>query len=213
MMYAQPFSYLSKVDIDGYVTLHYQKEGSELLNKKLGSFGEDFQQIVKTSIDVNSQSKYIISFSAGPSGDPTFLIERMDGNTLTEIGYIYCLDLYIPGNGFLYSSGHTNNMFNTRTKWKIERGGLKEVPQPFYYVGLETRTLQPYTLYADEQLREQIAVLPADYDITVLLNKGELYLIKTAFGLTGWVKPKSVSQTDQPEYGGSGIEGLYYAGD
>lgn len=53
----------------------------------------------------------------------------------------------------------------------------------------------------------QRAVLPKGSTVTVLVNKGDNYLIKTPFGLLGWLKIKGGSQEDTP------ILGIYWRGD
>ena len=115
--------------------------------------------------------------------------------------------LIIPGNGSIYISGHTDNMFDTRKKFIYDGNKFNELIQPFYYVGLETFTIKPITLFSDTTLSNPVASLPENSEIEVLINRNDLYLIRTSFGLTGWLKIGPVS----PDY--SPIKGLYFAGD
>ena len=43
-------------------------------------------------------------------------------------------------------------------------------------------------------------------ELTVLINEGEFYLLKSAFGLVGWVKLN-------PSQSAEDIAGLFFAGD
>ena len=71
-------------------------------------------------------------------------------------------------------------------KWKFDGVEFVEVDQAFYYVGLKTKNTEPITLYSDEKLTKEIAHLPANAEIEVVLYNDKKYLIKTSFGLLGW---------------------------
>ena len=62
-------------------------------------------------------------------------------------------------------------------------------------------------MYSDKNKREVIAGIPPEYNIEVLLYDKDtrLFLIRTEFGLTGWVEVSTFGKID--------IEGLYFAGD
>ncbi|MCF7886162.1 MAG: hypothetical protein K9M80_06685 [Candidatus Marinimicrobia bacterium] len=60
------------------------------------------------------------------------------------------LRISIPGDGNIYISGHTNNMFNKRRIYHLESNTLKEIKQPFYYVGQEGVLQKDITLYRDQ---------------------------------------------------------------
>ena len=98
-------------------------------------------------------------------------------------------------------------MFNMRRKFLLKNNSCIEVKQPFYYVGLKTITLKPIQLYRSKEQKEIIAKLFSNSPIEVLINSGEFYLLKSSFGLVGWIKiPETLIQT-------SPIKGLYFAGD
>jgi hypothetical protein len=163
-------------------------------------------RLLEIQLAPNDTARYIIDFSEGWSLDPTFFISRQDGDTLQELGYIPALNLKIPGDGYLYSSGHTNNTFNQRRKFTTRDGTLDEIQQPFYYVGLETRTRIPLVIYSTPEGGAQVAELAAKTAITVVANTGNLYLIKTPDDVLGWIQ-LDVGQDDTQ------IEGLYFFGD
>ena len=213
---SEPFNYLEKMNIDKQenIYLKYNQKMAEVFNKKIQDLpkndplrsGEGYLKLIKTKINSSGQLYYVV-FSWGPSADPNFQFYK-DSDLSRPAFTIYALQVFIPGNGYIYSSGHTNNMFNTRKKYTVENNSLKEIEQAFYYVGLKTKTLEAIKLYRDEQLVKIIANLPKDYNVEVLINKPgtNLFLIKTDFGLTGWIKPEMRGRTTQ-------IDKLYYAGD
>ena len=123
-------------------------------------------------------------------------------------GYIPGLEFYIPGTGAIYASGHTNTMFDTRRKYVLQGNELVEVKQPFYWVGLESKAKKDLVLYSGKDGKETIARIPKGSALTVVLNESESwYLIKTPFGLVGWLKIDGGSQEADT------IEGLYFRGD
>jgi len=58
---------------------------------------------------------------------------------------------FIPGDGCVYSGGHTNNMFAARALTCRKDGSLQPVAQPFSYAGFQSKALRKLTLYADKQ--------------------------------------------------------------
>ncbi len=186
----------------GGVRVHYFDPQTVVIDSSLGgSFGmngkffnafesgnlDPTTRILKTRIDSNSEDKYIIDFTLGPSWDPHFIVHRVDGYSTAFMGKTgFCNNLFIPGDGFIYTTGHVNSMFDIRRRYAIQDDHLVETPQPFYRVGLETVTTGPLKLLSDPMSATILKILPAGTSITVLLNKDDLYLITTPFGLTGW---------------------------
>jgi len=164
-------------------------------------------RFIETKLENSATSIYLIDWYPGPSEDPTFIISMKSGKDEVEVGGINAKELIIPGNGYIYSSGHTNNMFNTKKKYKIENEKLVEIKQPFYYVGLESFTLMDTVIYRDVKQKQEVARLPKNTKVKVLVSaEDDYYLISTDFGLTGWlyIYPGQNSRV---------IEGMYYAGD
>lgn len=153
-----------------------------------------------------------ICFIEGASADPEFEIYKKNGK---KIGSITCLDFYITETGAIYTSGHTNSMFDKRRKFQILNDTILEVQQPFRYIGLKGRTLKPITLYQDKIGKGIVAQLPAKYEIEILLSEStgkdfdteQNYLVKTEFGLIGWLR---ISDDDVSE---PILKEFYYAGD
>lgn len=188
--------------------IYYDKSLTTVLDEKLSEDDPLYSEptpgdrkLVKTKINSASAEEYMILFSFGISMDPHFRIYRDD----KLIGKVDGWELFVPGNGFLYTRGHTNNMFNQRRKYRFSGNGITEVKQPAYYVGLKSSTTKPIKLFSNKSLSTVLAELPADTEVEVLVNEGNYFLVKTPFGLAGWIKPEAVAN--------SGIDGLFYAGD
>jgi hypothetical protein len=104
-------------------------------------------------------------------------------------------------------------MYDRRRKFQIQADTVIEVKQPYNYVGLKGKALRDFVLYKDKQGDEFVAQIPKGYDVEILLAEAETkdfaidynFLVKTDFGLVGWLRLDS--PTEQV------IEGLYYAGD
>lgn len=216
----EPFSYLKELAIDNQISIKYNPSVSTVYNKKRsdldkndpmfyneGGPGEEEIKAIQTKISDSGDDYYIV-FTWGPSADPAFHFYK-DGQFDQPAFRIAATKLYVTGTGAIYSSGHTNNMFDMRKKYKVANNNLVEVKQPYYHVGLKTKTLKPISLYSTEKLENVVAKLPANYNIEVLVQNPEnrLFLITTDFGLTGWVKVESGMR------GNASIDKLYYAGD
>lgn len=158
------------------------------------SWGKYEHVILKTKIDVNTGIEYFITHDRGPSEDPYFCFYHTDIDTGCYIG-LDGDELIIPGNGFIYQyTGPFNYSFDHRKKYKLENDSLIEISQPFYYVGLKSKTLIPITIYSDPDYNNVVDELPANLAVEVILadtdpEAEELhnYLIKTPNGLLGWI--------------------------
>ncbi|MFW6224082.1 MAG: hypothetical protein ACOC4R_00330 [Bacteroidota bacterium] len=190
------------------VMIYYDKSITTVLDEKLSEndplYSEptpDDHKLIRTKINSGSSEEYMILFSFGVSLDPHFRIYHND----KHIGSVSGWELYVPGNGFLYTRGHTNNMFNQRRKFRFSGNSITEVKQPAYYVGLNSTTTKAIKIFSNKSLNNVLAELPSGTEVEVLVNEGPYFLVKTPFGLAGWIKPEPMED--------SGIEGFYYAGD
>jgi len=204
-------------------------EKQTLIAPKESFESEDYIDVLSFKLKKGATEIYKLAYSPGPSVDPNFAIYP-----ITQVNYdgaddqnIGAINIYITGNGFIYTDGHTNNMFNQRKKLEVKAGKLVEVVQPFDYVGLKTKIMKPYTLY--EKRGNQgavIATLPANSDIEVLLGYRAVpaegyniqdFLVATPFGLVGWITIEN-NQFDWVEgetgsFNGTGVMGISYRGD
>jgi hypothetical protein len=198
----------------------YNEKTAKLYNKKLEDLDKnhplyaadgcetEMLLILTTKID-NTDKEYAIIYGTCP--EPEFTI--YDAKDLGKhYGDVSGLELIVPGNGFLYGKGHVNSNFNLTQKYKMENGTLTEIKQPYYFVGLKTKTLRPLKLYSDKTEKEIVAELPTGYEIEILLaesgyDQESFYLAKTPFGLIGWLKIKA------GQYKSIDVEGIFWNGD
>ena len=217
-----PFPYLDKIEIKEFKNceLHLDKLQADIFNSKRVEldknhkfYAEECEGEYETLIAIcnidKSDKKYAISYAACPN--PKFVIYDSE-NPDKIIGSINADKMFITGSGAIYCSGGEGT-FDARKKYTIINEKLVETKQPFYYVGLKTKTLRPIKLYETTDLKNKVASLPVDYPVEILLStkafnstKG-LYLVKTKFGLIGWAELIAGQYTDVD------IEDLKYIGD
>lgn len=208
----EPFSDLKTLEVKSVlpefkIRVHYDPAISIVRNQSHVSKESDIPtvDVLDTRIDRTSRDRFTITYTDGLSADPGFLISPVGTDVI--VGDIWGLELFIPGNGAVYVTGHTNNHYNQRKKFIMKNGKLVEIRQPFYYVGLDSKAKQDITLFSDKSEKEPVASIPSGTKLTVLLSQGEHYLIKTPMGLVGWAHFVDHGQ------GAQLIEGLYYRGD
>ena len=112
----------------------------------------------------------------------------------------------IPGDGCVYSGGHSNGMFFARALHCLKEGKLQPVAQPYAYAGFRSKALRPLTLYADQRKSGIVTRIEAGGFVEVVLQDGDLFLLRDRFGLTGWA---ALEQNQQP----TDIEGFFFHGD
>ncbi len=217
-----PFSYLNKIEIKNFsdCELHLDISKADIfnckrieLNKSHKFYAEEGEGEYETLISIcnidKTDKRYAITYGACPN--PEFIIYDSE-NPDRIIGTINATKMFVTGSGAIYSSGGEGT-FDARKKYKVIEGKLVETEQPFYYVGLKTKTLRPIKLYKTVDLENEVASLPIDYSVEILLstqafNSTEgLYLVKTKFGLIGWAELKAGQYTDID------IKDLKYIGD
>jgi|CXWL01.1.fsa_nt_gi hypothetical protein len=207
---ADPFPGLRSHEIPGYLTavIHYDPQVSELVNKTLSSDDDPFTavRVLRTRLDRTKDGWYFVDYSEGASADPELIItpEGRDEAAVTLPG----LHFYLPGNGALYTSGHVDTMFDEHRKYTVKGAAITETKQPFLAVGLEGKAKKDLTIYATPAQTDAVATIAKGSTMTILLADGaDHYLVRTAFGLVGWVMIPADSQE------AAVIDGLYYAGD
>jgi hypothetical protein len=203
----KPFPGLTSLKVDK-ATIHFQQNRCTFINRPSQNdpYYLGLVDVIKTRLIPSSPIEYLIQYSAGPSADPSFIIYRLDADSAVWITDIPCLNLYVPDNGQLYSSGHINNYFDTRRKYAVYPDSIVEVPQPFYFVGIETVTLKPVTLYSNIELTNVVAVLPTNSPTYVVASRDDYFLVRTPFGLFGWTRIEH-------GYGPVTFRDIYFAGD
>ena len=211
------------------MSIKYDSSLSKVINKVDKNFmsadEEGMLILIETQIDRNNPTRYLIAYDPGPSDDPSFVIFYKDNKKEIQNNYLSALNLIIPGNGNLYISGHTNNMFDQKQKYQLQNGTLKETPQPFYYAGIQTELLKDFILYADkDSLKNKVAQLPKGSKVTLVLMQHDTeykpeatLLLATPYGLCGWVKvPYAQADGSDPSVDQqytTGIKGIFFSGD
>lgn len=203
-----PFPQLKTIDVPSphfKIRVHYDPTITTIVNTPFKGHGFSWTKVLTTKIDRKKNQIYEIRYTDGFSADPTFLIFK--NGEEKELGGFAGTELYLSGNGSVYVSGHTNNFYNQRSKFELKGEKFVEVKQPFYYVGLDSKALRDITIYSDKKQTLPVANIPTGTKLSVLLNEGDFYLIKTQFGLLGWVRYKPERLDDNL------IEGLFFMGD
>lgn len=196
------------------VTLYYDPEKSKILKgahpeaKEYDEAGVFISRPLRSELLGAGKGFFTIDCDSGPSWDPSCTFKQEANGKLKEVARISGLHFALPGNGIIYVSGHNDTMFNVRKKYEWRDGIFAEIKQPFSYVGLETTTKDNIQIFSSQDYTQIVAALPKGSPITVVLNQGDHYLVKTPFGLLGWVRIRDgVLQEDSP------IVGIYFAGD
>lgn len=155
--------------------------------------------------------RIMVGFTEGLSDDPEFLFYSKRGKFIKGISGT---ELYLSANGFFYVTGTANDFFKKKRKFQFKKGEVIEIEQPFYYIGLTTKTLNTVELYQSKELKSKVATLPANYDVELLLvepgyddSKEIFVLVRTKLGLVGWVK------LDPFNYNDMSFDGFYFHGD
>ncbi|MGK2857006.1 MAG: hypothetical protein ACSLFQ_07360 [Thermoanaerobaculia bacterium] len=154
----------------------------------------------------DSPDWYRVVYSEGPSVDPEFILYSEAGGEEREVLREFGLSLRIPGDGFVYVSGHTNDYFDKMRKFAVRPDGSSEVKQPFYYVGIATTVMEELELLESPASPNVVASVAKGEKVTVVLNSGDFYLVRSAVGLVGWVRLKQDGTATQ-------FEDINYAGD
>lgn len=189
--------------------ISYDAALAKVINKVLNPGEEgapEVKRLISMKLDRNAETTHFIDFDPGPSADPQFII--VDEKSGKKIGEIAADSLVLPGNGFVYAIARSNHLHLERRKYAVKNGEMKEIEQPFAYVGLTSKANVPLTLTAGKGSGETIANIPKDGPLEVVIRDGDFLLIKTPVGLVGWWKMNPEVLAANAE-----IEGIYYAGD
>ncbi len=198
----------------------YDKNTFKLKREKLSTSDACYNIIKNEDITFLGTYKNLkFYYSPGPSTDPTFYILNSSNKV---IFYEMIEEMGINSSGNIYISGNMNRMFNIHKKFKIVGETVKEVTQPFLYVGIKGKVLKPVKLFSKKNnMGNLVAQLPIGYEIEVLLAEEDYakdeysygypknYLVRTSFGLVGWLKLNE----DDSYYMNPVIKGLGYMGD
>ena len=175
------YAYAKTFSLDGIEYIKFDEEYIEAINP---------QKIAFVQLKPDQKEQILLSFTHGLSEDLFFIFDFIENDSITKTLELPGQQIYIPGNGNIYTSGIANNTFNKRKKYKFVNGEFVEVEQPLYYVGKTTTTKALIKIYSDKDQKNLVATLPKDSKIEILASEftsdNKYYLIKTSFGLVGW---------------------------
>jgi hypothetical protein len=157
---------------------------------------------VKLKADADFQ---VLRCDSGGSNDPQCVFSTAQDPAQEGVA-IPGLLFVIPGDGCVYSSGHSNNMFSARALHCLKDGKLQPVAQPFSYAGFQSKALRPLTLYADQRKSGIVTTIAEGDFVEVVLQDGDFFLLRDDFGITGWAALEQGQQATD-------IAGFFYNGD
>jgi hypothetical protein len=194
----------------GPVFIHYVPALTTIINTAIpNESGEMEIRVAKLRLSARSSDTLIVDYAEGMSCDPGFTISLIEKCGPRRLDWpIDGLELEAPGDGFFYVRGHANAWFDMRRKFTVEGGVLREVKQPFYYVGLETKTLRQIPVFSTQGCSEYIGRIEEGAPVTVILSDGRTFLLKTDHDILVWWRPQNIAQQRAEE-----IEGIYVRGD
>jgi hypothetical protein len=151
------------------------------------------------------QDYLVLRCDSGGSNDPQCVLSASQNPEQPGVAIPGTL-FVIPGDGCVYSAGHTNTMFSTRALHCRKEGMLQPIAQPFSYAGFQAKALRKLSLYADKQKSGIVTTIAPGAFVEVVLQDGDFFLLRDRFGLTGWA---ALEQSQQA----TDIEGFFYNGD
>jgi hypothetical protein len=167
--------------------------------------GVQMAYALDVKLKADDEDYLVVRCNSGGSNDPECVFSASQDPAQPGVaipGSVFV----IPGDGCVYSGGHTNRMFGTRALSCVSAGVLKPRAQPFAYAGFPSKALRQLTLYGDQNETAVVTTIPAGGFVEVVLQDADSFLLRDRFGLTGWAKLEQKSEPTE-------IEGFYYNGD
>lgn len=182
-------------------------------NRSVGSVRASTLRIGSTVVGNDTLTFY---YTDGASDDPAVAAIANDKD---EVLYADGERFHIMGDT-VYVEGHANTEYDQKRMFVFTDGTFKEVPQAFYHIGLSGPLKRSVVLYADQTQTSPVTELPAGTEAEIVLtNFGGslspvvgLVLIKSDFGLLGWVQLQA-GDIGTIAAESNLMKGFYYAGD
>src|SRR5262249_1773131 len=92
---------------------------------------------------------FVVRCTSGGSDDFPFAFIALGHTFDYKTNDLPGLRFEIPGDNCVYASGHNDTQFNLRRKFCLDGSRLREIKQPFHYVGVQSRTRRELTFYSD----------------------------------------------------------------
>jgi len=165
-------------------------------------------------LSANDHKYYYFYFSTGWSCDPNFSVSDYRITSLDSISNLvsnystFGEYISIPGDGYVYVSGYSNEPFYKRKLFTVTNNHLQEVLQPSYYVGINSIALKNIDIYSDKTFNNLSATIQKGDSVSVVLNEGDnVFLVQTKNGIVGW------SRLNVNPFDDTSIKDLIYHGD
>ena len=150
--------------------------------------------------------------SSGGSADSECILWESGGSAQPRVAlHVAGTAFAVPGDGCLYSAGHTNGWYDTRRKFCETGDRVEEVRQPFRHVGLRSEALRDLAVFADRGLTRFAGTIRKGAFVEVVLDDRGVYLVRDGFGITGWLRLPTTPPDDPQQ--ASDIRGFFFAGD
>lgn len=171
----------------------------------------NFIRVMDYVPDEQNGQLYNILFSMGESADSRYIFYKA-GEYHEPAFVIHTDHLHFRGRGEIIATGSVNEMFTISRKYKLKRGKIRELRQPFYAVDVRSRAVKDFDIYQSRRLRNNVTKIHQGEKLTVLAaefdKRYEYYLIRSDTGLCGWIRIEPGTWVDETP-----IQDLYYHGD
>jgi hypothetical protein len=160
---------------------------------------EDADGFIIVDIDETDIYKEVAVHTPGPSSDDEYLIFWYDGKAIKEMGYLSRWPVFY-GNGIVNVDAWMG-FWSIREKYVLDKKSrtLQQVPQEFYYVGVEAEVIETFPIYKTRSASHVVANLkPKSVCLILVCDPSPVeygddwYLIKYTTGLVGWTQEKTM---------------------
>ena len=217
-------------DNSGSFTAYYNPAAIEFINQKLENEGEPTIFAALRGRFAGDSDVYLMECDGGPSADPscTFRLASTSMDDAPQDNTLNGETFYLPGNGLIYSDTSANLFYRTRAKWTLKAGRVAEVEQPFFYIGVNSRAQNAFSLQGLDGQRhavkkgEKVRVVLDDPHCDLAALKAQKkdddsdpacpmkLLARGASGASGWVTIEPFGGDDA---GKPRIKDIYFHGD
>lgn len=161
--------------------------------------------------DEHQEDLYSIIFHMGEAGISSYEF-YLEGEFVTPAFILYTDHLDFAGDGVITTRGSMNQMFTISKKYRLSKGQIKEIAQPFYAVDIESTATRGFDIFKTKRMKRSVDTIEKDENLKVILAEFKknhvYYLLRSDRGLTGWIKIEQGTMVDETP-----IKDLYFHGD
>jgi hypothetical protein len=186
---------LSEVEETGAFTL---TAGTAKISRTFEG-GEAADGLIIVDVDKTDNYKEIAVHTPGSSDDHEFYVFWYDGTSLHEMAYLSMWPTF-------YENGIVNvdtwmGFWSKREKYVLNKKTRKlyNVAQGLYYVGVEAKVRESFSIYKTRTGSDVVANLKTNSTCFIMVcdtspakPMSDWYLIKSTTGLVGWAREKTV---------------------